>query len=130
MATTLTSAALVPVAPVFGTTERLALAGVLGRVQRPDPPDVRAGHAPVRQLKLSAPAAAVRPSGGLRSSASPGTCKHRPSQGAVGKTLHVPVSVEIGEAEDPEHMVALAIQRCKQGAGLFVHGRIMAADSL
>jgi hypothetical protein len=37
MATTTSSAPLVPVTPVYSNTERLALA-VLGRVQRPNPP--------------------------------------------------------------------------------------------
>src|SRR5258708_33597589 len=57
MATTTSSAALVPTASLFTDAERLALAGFLAGYKRPDPPGLRAGPAPVRQL-VPAPAAA------------------------------------------------------------------------
>ena len=59
MTTTIPSAALIPVAPVFTNTERLALAGFLAGVQRPDPRGVLTGLAPVRELVPSAAPAPV-----------------------------------------------------------------------
>jgi integrase/recombinase XerD len=50
MTATATTAALVPIQPAFTDPERLALAGVPGRVPRPDPRGLRAGPAPVHHL--------------------------------------------------------------------------------
>jgi integrase/recombinase XerD len=59
MATTSTSTAVAAFQPVFTEPERLALAGVPGRLYRPDPRGVRLGLAPVRVLVPTAAAALV-----------------------------------------------------------------------
>jgi hypothetical protein len=59
MTTTTPSATLVPAAPVFTNTERLALAGYLAGYSGLTRPGLRAGPAPVRQLVPAAPPAAL-----------------------------------------------------------------------
>ncbi len=59
MTTTTPSTALVTIQPAFTDAQRLALAGYLARVPRPDQGSLRPGLAPVQQLVPDSFAAAV-----------------------------------------------------------------------